>query len=198
MPRYNRQYSKTIIKAPKMSWNPGYMGANYDVATMNQTNNGIATTVVQNIADNSTPTPSVIQTKHIKVMGTVCLQGTVEQAGPATPVYVTSYIIYVPQIVYNQMNEHQSTPSALYNWLASIVRDHPEWIMSTKNVNVRFQGGLPGEHDVTKFTQTSGKMKRNLRSGDKIMHFMLFRNLTQAASYHRSCFFEYLWVSRAN
>lgn len=197
MPRY-RRYTKTIIKAPKKSWNPGYTYAQYDIATMNSTNSGIASTICQNAADNVAPTPVVIQTKHIKIMGTVLLQGAVEQAGPATPVYVTSYIIYIPQIVFDTMAEHQSTASSLYNWMIKIVRDHPEWIMSVKNVNVKFQGGLPGEHDVTKYTQTSGKMKRNLKSGDKIMHFILFKNLTQVAVYHRSCFFEYQWVNRSN
>lgn len=197
MPRY-RRYTKTIIKAPKKPWNPGYTFANYDIQTMSGVNNGAASTIVQNTADNTAPTPAVIQAKHVKVMGTIVLQGAVDQAGPATPVYVTSYIIYVPQIVYSQMQSHSSHPENLYNWLLEIVRSHPEWVMTTKNVNVKFQGGLPGEHDVTKFTQSSGKMKRNLKSGDRLMHFILFKNLTQAAIYQRSLYFEYQWVNRSN
>ena len=199
MPRYYRKYTKTIVKAPKKNWNCGNITANYDVLTFNAANNATASTIVSNDADNANPSPTVIKTKHIKVFGTVCLAGNATESGPATPVQVMSYIVYVPQIVYSQISTAGTqSVNALYQACLSLTLDHPEWVMSMKNVNVKYQGGLPGEHDVTKFTQTTGKMKRNLRSGDKIMHFLVLKNLTQTANYNRSCFFTYSYNTCTN
>ena len=198
MPRTYRRYTKTIVKAPKRAWNTGFTNANYDILTFASANNSIATSVVLNAADNTTPSATVIQCKHIKVYGLLCLQGNATQAGPATPVLVTSYIMYCPQMVYSTIEQAAGSTAGLFNTLNVFVHDHPEWIMSMKNVNVKYQGGLPGEHDVTKFTQTSGKMKRNLKSGDRILHIMILRNATSTADYNRSAYFEYVWNTRAN
>lgn len=191
MPRYYRKYTKTIVKSPKKPWNTGFTISNYDVLTFNGVNNCTCTTVCINNADSASPTPAVIKTKHIKVYGTICLAGNATESGPPTPVQVMSYIVYVPQIVYATIASASNDIALLYNVCSSLVIDHPEWIMSSKNVNVKYQGGLPGEHDVTKFTQTSGKMKRNLKSGDRICHIILLKNLTSIANYNRSLYFQY-------
>ena len=198
MPRYYRKYTKTIVKAPKRPWNNGYTIQNYDIITLNGYDNAVGSSVVVNVSDSTAPSPTTIQCKHVKVYGTVCLQGNVTESGPATPVYVQSYICYIPQLVYTEIEAAASSVTQLFNIVTKIVHYHPEWIMSQKNVNVKFQGGLPGEHDVTKFTQTSGKMKRNLKSGDRLMHLMLFKNLTSAANYNRSLYFEYQYCTRNN
>lgn len=199
MARYKRTYSKAIItKAPKKSWNTGTVVSAYDILTFNGADNAICSTMVSNDADNANPTPTVIKAKHLRVFGTVCLQGNATQAGPATPVSVMSYIMYIPQIVYSQITGASQSVSGLYNVLTTLVNDHPEWIMSTKNVNVKFQGGFPGEHDITKFTQGSGAMERNLKSGDKICHIMTFRNLTALTNYNRSLYFTYNFTTCVN
>lgn len=198
MPRtYRRQYSKAIVRVPKKSWNVGQIFAKYDTQQFVENNLAI-TTICINSLDNSTPTSTVIQAKHIKVYGSIALHGNVTQAGAATPVMVTSYIMYVPQIVYKSIDGASGTTSALYTYLINLVRDHPEWIMSQKNVNVKFNGGIPGENDITKFTQTSGKMKRNLKSGDRIIHALLFNDITGSANYNRGLYFDFTFLTSPN
>lgn len=197
MARY-RRYTRTIItKKPKKSWNTGSITSRYDIETFNS-NNAVVTTILSNSVDNATPAPTVLQAKHIKVFGLICLEGNATQAGTPTPVLVMSYIIYIPQIVYELITSNASSTNGLYNVCLSIVRDHPEYIMSQKNVNVKFQGGLPGEHDVTKFTQTTGRMKRNLKSGDKLVHILTFTNHTASATYNRQLLFDYQYSSVPN
>lgn len=190
MPRYYRRYSKTIVKKPKKTWNVGQLFAKYDTQQFVEDNLAI-TTICQNSLDNATPTATVIQAKHIKVYGSIALHSNVTQAGAATPLMVTSYILYVPQIVYKSIDSASSQTSALYTYLINLVRDHPEWIMAQKNINVKYNGGLPGENDITKFTQTTGKMKRNLKSGDRILHAILFNDITENANYNRGLYFEF-------
>lgn len=197
MARY-RRYTKTVItKKAKKSWNSGAITARYDVETFNRSN-AVVTTVLSNSLDNANPAPTVIQAKHIKVYGLICLAGNATEAGPPTPVLVMSYLIYLPQIVYELVQSNASDTGGLYNVCMSVIRDHPEYVMSQKNVNVKFQGGLPGEHDVTKFTQTTGRMKRNLRSGDKLVHILTFTNYTAATSYNRELLFDFQYNTAPN
>lgn len=198
MPRYSRKSPRTVVKAPKKSWNSGTIIAGYDIVTMNGVNNSACTTIVSNDNDNANPSPAVIKAKHIKVFGTICLQGNVTEHSNATPVQVLSYIMFVPQIMYFGIQQAASNVNSLYTTLNNMIIDHPEWVMSVKNVNVRFQGGIPGEQDVTKFTQTSGQMERNLRSGDKVCHIIMFKNLTATANYQRSLYFTYSYKSCYN
>lgn len=127
-------------------------------------------TIARNGVDNGIPTPSVIKCKHIKVQGSLYLMSTDQQAGLMHTLNWTCFIVFVPQVVYdNAPGGDVANYVQIYQYWNAIVQDHPEWIMGRKLVSPKWQGGVPGEKALTNFSFTSGKLSRNLRSGDRIL-----------------------------
>lgn len=167
MPRYRRRYTKTIVRAPRKKWN-----AQRDILASNwltyNTNFAHVASLVLNSADNATPSPVTLKAKHISVMGCLTLQSTVQAVEDPHPVFYVGYILYVPEVVY--ASAPTSGQATMYTYWETVVNNHPEWIMSKKNVPSTFTGALPGEKNVTKWTQTTGILSRNLKSGDRICY----------------------------
>lgn len=173
MARY-RRYTKTIVKAPRKKWNLGHLFFAPQPTAYSVANCDIAT-IVHNNVDNTNPTPTVIKSKRIRVYGCLTVQSRVEQQTDPQPVSWSSYVVYIPQIVYASIPN--SSVNATYDFIRGMLDDHPEWVMSKKNLNVTWNGGTPQESQSYKWSQSTGKLKRNLKSGDKIVWILTTRPL---------------------
>ena len=170
MARY-RRYTKTIVRAPRKRWN--VTADQYHSEETNYTGDWVYTgTIAYNADDAAQPTPVVLKCKNATVYGSLSVT-TVSQAG-AGPLFVMAYIVYFPQIVYASMGG--LTGAGLWNFIIAILDDHPEWIMSTKNVNLQYDGNA-AERATVRWTQTTRKLKRNLKSGDRLMMIVTSRML---------------------
>lgn len=170
MARY-RRYTKTIVKSPRKKWNQGYGFGATNFLHYPQATWATFVTIIQNNQDTSNPTPTVIKCKHIKIQGSLFLVSTDQQAGDMQTLNWMCYIMFVPQVVYDHCPEVSPTSSyvQMYQYWQQVINDHPEWIMGRKLVSPKWQGGVPGEKVVSNFSFTSGKLTRNLRSGDRII-----------------------------
>lgn len=180
MPRYQRTPSKTIIKAPRKKWNLGRSFVNSD-ATSYSVAVSQYQTIMANDNDTSVPTPTAIKAKRIKVYGCLTVQSQVPQQTTPQPVSWNSYIVYCPQIVYASM---PSTLTELNTFLTQIIRDHPEWVMSRRNLAINWNGGQPSESVSYKWTQSTGKLSRILKSGDRIIFVLKSTPLTSSNVAH--------------
>lgn len=171
MPRYRRRYYKPIVRAQKKRWN--ITSDQYHSEETNYTGDYVhAGTIAYNSDDNAQPTPAILKVKNATLYGSLQV-ATVSSTG-AGPLFVMSYIIYIPQIVYTSLGNLQG--SGLFNFVQSIIDQHPEWIMSTRNVNLQYMGAV-NEKATARWTQSTGVLKRNLKSGDRIMLFVTSRFL---------------------
>lgn len=187
MARY-RRYTKTIVKAPRKRWNLGHVIANTDPSAYNLSFINFSTVVV-NDRDNSTPTPTVIKAKRIKCSGCLTVQAQVVQQTTPQPIVWTSVIIFMPQVVYRAIPD--SGVAAQTGYLEQVLIDHPEWIMSKKNLNITWNGGQPSESTSYKWTQSTGKLSRNLKSGDRILWILSTRPLLASDNHWQQCTAEF-------
>jgi len=187
MARY-RRYTKTIVKTPRKKWNLGRMIANTDPVSYPLSFANF-TSIVSNGADNATPTPIIIKAKRIKVYGCLSVQSQVTQQTTPQPVIWNSYIVYIPQIAYAAIPD--SGVPALYDYLRTLLSDHPEWVMSKKNLPITWNGGTPSESISYKWTQSTGKLSRNLKSGDRIVWVLLTRPLLESVNHWQQCSVEF-------
>lgn len=169
---YRRQYTKPIVRAPKRRWNVS--SDQYHSEETNYTGNFVhAGTIAYNSDDNAQPTPAVLKCKNATVYGSMSISN-VSSTGSG-PLFVMAYIMYIPQIVYTSMGS--LTGAGYFDFVQTLIDQHPEWIMSTRNVNLTYTGNV-GEKASVRWTQTSGVLKRNLKSGDRIMLFVTARFLS--------------------
>lgn len=168
---YRRQYTRPIVRAPKKRWN--VTADQYHSEETNYTGDFVLPgTIAYNSDDNAQPTPAILKCKNATLYGSLSV-ATVSSTGSG-PLFLMSYIIYIPQIVYTSMNG--LTGAGLWNFIISILDDHPEWIMSTRNVPLNYNGEA-NEKATVRWTQSTGKLTRNLKSGDRLMMLVTARFL---------------------
>ena len=170
MARY-RRYTKTIVRAPRKRWN--VVNDNYhSESTQYGGSFSYVGTMVYNSDDNAQPTPVILKCKNATIYGSLSIRNN-QAAGDQNPLFVMSYVVYVPEIVYTTI-EDLASATDLFPFCEKLLDDHPEWIMSAKNVNLQYNGEV-GERATVRWTQTTRKMKRNLKSGDRLMMFIMVR-----------------------
>lgn len=182
MARY-RKYTKTIVKAPKKKWNFG--NVYWDTVKafpMNGVSACYGTPLIENSTDTTSPAPPVVKVKHLKVEGQLTVSSAAIEQTTASPKLFQLFVVYIPQVVVRNWTAI-STPNDRFNWAYQMTLDHPEWVMARKTVNMEWDGGTPGEKKIKTFSFTSGKMSRNLKSGDRIMLFYMSQYLTDNHMY---------------
>lgn len=176
---FRRQYTKPIARAPRKRWN--VVGDEYhSESTQYGGSFAYVGTMVYNSDDNALPTPVVLKCKNATIYGSLSIRNN-QAAGDFNPLFLMSYICYVPEIVYTTI-ENLESATDLFPFIEKLLDDHPEWIMSTKNINLQYFGEV-SQRATCRWTQTSGILKRNLKSGDRLMMFIMCRFLGTATLY---------------
>lgn len=188
MPRFPRTYTKTIVKKPKKNYNRQHIYGG-PISSSFSGNSCIWETLVYNkidtLSSDYTPSPGVIKATKLRAQCQCTFKSNIQEMTTAKPVLTKAYIIYCPQIVGTRLQEVSQNAEAQYNLLRNLVMNNPEYIMGQKLVNNQYQGGIPGEIKTFSFVVTSGKMSRNLKSGDRIILFFEMRPLAASqVSYH--------------
>ena len=192
MARY-RRYTRTIIKAPKQSWNRSFeiFGPTNSYNLSGKTGICIYGSAVYNAKDNEGySTATALQATRIRVMGEVSITSNALASGAATPCFVKVYITFVPQAYYEQAPSGSPTAEQVYNYWRNLIESNPEYIMGQSTLNTKYQGGFPGEKVNHTWTVTSGKLKRNLKSGDRIIAIAFFKSLSDQFDAGVSVYFE--------
>ena len=171
---YRRRYTRTIVRAPKKKWcsnildiNLNTTGTTTTVTPPNYDSN--YTTLVENKSETTSPTPVIIKTGNFKLQADLYFDG----AASGSSVVATLYIAYVPQ-------GWSLTPTSS---AASLVANHPEWIMAWRVLESGYVDGNNSLVDSNRFTMSS-RLKRNLNSGDSVAAIVIYDNLLAGAVGH--------------
>ena len=159
MPRY-RRYRRTIVRAPKKKWATNIISLNGGVET--GTGNGHFSfwkMLAENKTETSSPIPVIVKTGNFKVQFDMIMN-----VGSSGVISASAFVLFIPQGVLTET-------TANYDTVESVVKNHPEWIMSWRQLdfgNANQAGSV--DTSVVKF---SSRMKRNLNSGDAVVFTIL-------------------------
>ncbi len=138
-----RYYRRYIRVAPKKKWASNIIKGSI-------TNSNFAV-IVENSAQNATPTPVIVKCGNFKVQGDVMYTS---QASTNRPVNINFFLIFVPEGV---------TPSD------ALIGAHPEWVIGWKNLDVGIVNANLNQGAAASNFTFSTRLKRNLNSGDRVV-----------------------------
>ena len=157
--RYYRRYTRVVT--PKKKWASNIVQDGITTST--------SSTIVQNSAQASLPTPVIVKCGNFRVQGDIAVTYT---SGSSRIIPLNFFLLYVPEGV---------TPSD------GLIGQHPEWIMAwtaiespiALNASNNTVGG-------NKFSVTS-RLKRNLNSGDRVVAILQSRDASVTAQAVFTC-----------
>lgn len=112
--------------------------------------------LVSNSAGNSTPTPVIIKTGNFKVQVDAVSSLNLTTV---SSVNVIVFIAFLPEGYSYSATDPDSG--------ATLMKQHPEWIMAWKQIDFTSSTGQATNNSAT--ANFSSRLKRNLNSGDKII-----------------------------
>ena len=117
---YRRRYTRVV--RPKKKW-----GSNMKAFALSQlpaaTNGILQTTLAENSAQSSNPTPIIVKTGNFKIQGD-CFT---KMGGSVTsPIEAVVYVVYLPE----------GLTVANYSQAEGLIQSHPEWILAWKFVSI--------------------------------------------------------------
>lgn len=161
MARYYRRRTYTRVVRPKKKWASCYTVLSGNISINSSQQFFYNRELCINSTESGTPTPVIIKTGNFRVQFDLTLN-----VGASGAVSARAYIIYVPQGW-----EFGSTAEQMYTSYDQIVRQHPEWIMTWRQLDFG-NANAAGSVD-TSVVRMSSRMKRNLNSGDRVIFLLL-------------------------
>lgn len=148
--RYYRR--RTVVVRPKKKWASNIGQLSYTM-TAPASSADPGKVLVQNAAQSSNPTPTILKAGNFKASVDVSLSYS---SSPASLPNCTVYILFLPEgISINTAND-----------LLAVVSSHPEYVMAWRKLDFDFVNSA-GTFNTSSVTMSS-RLKRNLNSGDRI------------------------------
>lgn len=163
--RYYYRRSPRVVVAKK-KWASNMKTGNMSKTVASSTTDHVEDILVVNSAQNSTPTPVIVKTGNFKIQGD-CYISAVQGNSLSQLTQVILYVVYLPEVAV-QINT------------ATVIQDHPEWIMAWKVIDFNIVGNTNADNG-TAFTFSS-RLKRNLNSGDAIALVAIVQNGNSGSS----------------
>lgn len=154
MPRYyRRRYTRTLVK-PKKKWASNIKELNLSSTAVNSY--GGIVELCKNSTQSALPTPVIVKAGNFKVQCDVVASGTDGDLAS-----LIAYVLYLPEGVDPLLQQ----PNAVHQFIEATVTNHPEWILSWRQIGYE---AVQGTKNVDRVSFSS-RLKRNLNSGDRIV-----------------------------
>lgn len=147
--RYYRS-RRTVVVRPKKKWASNIGQLAYQITTSNLSPGRV---LVENSAQTSTPTPTILKVGNFKA--SVDVSFSYSQAPVVLP-NCTAYIVFLPEGI------AISDQNALF----TLISNHPEYVMAWRRLDTDYASNT-GSYNARSVT-ISSRLKRNLNSGDRV------------------------------